>query len=1079
MLPVAEITSDVFLEILACLSLGAIARVLQVQKTWKDLVDANESNIYHNAAMLHRFISSVDATLEDAISGLDFDTSLLSIGGWKGFCKLRLQIEQNWAGSGFSKMRNAGAIGEGIRQRTAIPNSEYTISASFRSIAVADMHDTIWSLPEGYLHGLPYFTYDAGHLAFPRHIEGTIEVWCEPSSETAPFNPSPAQKIAEEACAGLYGPPAAGHFVPCYTLPSKGALVVATGCVRMLYPTLLSITPGEIHMWDLSKAQHLRSLHTTGNLDNHAMDHFIGIDMSKDHVLASDSKQIRLFSRHDGQFLFHFSGSTLLRPAPVAIQLLPPRHVLSPTRNGKSVLIRQVLFSRRTEWKHKRGDLRAVTISPCGTTLVATSSNRRVLLIHQLHRLVTGELPASETGVDIKIGQEYGALLFNTPLVTRDRVAIATHQGILVLTLDRSGSRRTGSVHLPMPTGLTFPVQLSASFLPLTSTFKLQNITLCATQLAFDGMASLRPTNRLSRYPRKRPNTVDREIDVTIAEDASVNEPNPLQSGDEDQSDQGQSNDSDSMPDLQSVSASSDSDSSDSDEESISAADEGRQNFDLFSASGAAEWGPFQNATLDFEGSGDHLLSDWSSDSEDSNSDAPPPLPLPPLAPPAAAGTAGNNILSLFANVVRLNRENRLLGVEGDIHRRQVSIDVIYGRVNDGIVAETDYESGLWYSANSELDGSIENDSKWKRIDVLDDLSKMTLDVIGQAGFDYHFNSLDPEDQKPNEIYQAFHKVFNSPQRARFNTLRSTPIPLLRFLPLAGGKTFNETRIKLFSLGSGLLRDGKAAINAAGGPEAVSRSRDLFSLVLRANMSPDIPEDHRMSDDEVIGQVPTFLVAGHATTRPVTAIAWALHELSINPIVQKKLREELLAVPTENPTLEELNALPYLDSVIRETLRVHSPVSHVGRIAAADDVLPLGTPCLDVQGRELTSLPIRRGQLIRVPIKDVNTDINLWGEDAAEFRPERWVKVPKAVEAIPAVWGNLLTFLAGAHNCIGFRFSLAEQKALLFVLIRAFEFERAVADGEIRQSGSALQSPIVISEGGKGQMPLMIKPYQV
>ncbi|KAJ6452451.1 hypothetical protein C8R45DRAFT_1040679 [Mycena sanguinolenta] len=267
--------------------------------------------------------------------------------------------------------------------------------------------------------------------------------------------------------------------------------------------------------------------------------------------------------------------------------------------------------------------------------------------------MLAGDLPASETGIDIKIGQEYGGLLFNPPVVTRDRVAIATHQGILVLTLDRSGSRRTGSVCLPMPTGLTSPVQLSASFLPLTSTFKLQNITLGGTRLAFDGAATMRPTNELSRYPRKRP--VNRIVDVTMVEDASVSEADTPQSDDEDQD---QSNDSDSMPNLQSVSASSDSDNSDSDEESICTADEDN------STSDAAEWGHSQNSAssaLDLEGSGDHLLSDWSSDSEDSDTDAPPflpPLPLPPLAPPAAAATAGNHILSLFANIVRLNREN-------------------------------------------------------------------------------------------------------------------------------------------------------------------------------------------------------------------------------------------------------------------------------------------------------------------------------------------------------------------------------------------------------------------------------------
>ncbi|KAF8170987.1 cytochrome P450, partial [Mycena galopus ATCC 62051] len=295
--------------------------------------------------------------------------------------------------------------------------------------------------------------------------------------------------------------------------------------------------------------------------------------------------------------------------------------------------------------------------------------------------------------------------------------------------------------------------------------------------------------------------------------------------------------------------------------------------------------------------------------------------------------------------------------------------------------------------------------------------------------------------------------------------------------PPPSRKTFKRARDTLFALGNRMLLDGKAAITAAGGPKAVSGSRDLFSLVLRANMSAEIPDEHRMSDNEVIGQIPTFLLAGHSTTS--SAISWALHELSVNPSVQTKLREELFTLPTDNPTLEELNSLPYLETVIRETLRLHSPVSFVSRIAVADDVLPLGTPSFDIHGKELKTLPIRKGQLVRVPIADVNIDIALWGEDSTKFRPERWAQIPKAAEAIPAVWGNMLTFLAGPRNCIGFRFSLAEQKALLFVLVRAFEFETAVAAGDIRRAGSAIQAPSVYSEREKGnQMPLLIKAYQ-
>jgi cytochrome P450 len=49
--------------------------------------------------------------------------------------------------------------------------------------------------------------------------------------------------------------------------------------------------------------------------------------------------------------------------------------------------------------------------------------------------------------------------------------------------------------------------------------------------------------------------------------------------------------------------------------------------------------------------------------------------------------------------------------------------------------------------------------------------------------------------------------------------------------------------------------------------------------------------------------------------------------------------------------MEELSALPYLDAVVRETLRVHSPVPSTIRVAMEDDVIPLNTPFVDKNGK--------------------------------------------------------------------------------------------------------------------------------
>jgi cytochrome P450 len=77
----------------------------------------------------------------------------------------------------------------------------------------------------------------------------------------------------------------------------------------------------------------------------------------------------------------------------------------------------------------------------------------------------------------------------------------------------------------------------------------------------------------------------------------------------------------------------------------------------------------------------------------------------------------------------------------------------------------------------------------------------------------------------------------------------------------------------------------------------------------------------------------------------------------VNTAAQTKLREELLTMSTDNPTMDELNCLPYLEHVVRETMRVHAPVMFTQRKAMKDDVLPLSKPYIDKEGRAHDSLP--------------------------------------------------------------------------------------------------------------------------
>lgn len=92
-------------------------------------------------------------------------------------------------------------------------------------------------------------------------------------------------------------------------------------------------------------------------------------------------------------------------------------------------------------------------------------------------------------------------------------------------------------------------------------------------------------------------------------------------------------------------------------------------------------------------------------------------------------------------------------------------------------------------------------------------------------------------------------------------------------------------------------------------------------------------------------------------------------------------------------------------------------------------------------------------------IMAVNHSTEIWGADALEFNPDRFARISSdsdpekahIANQVPGVWGNLLTFLGGTRNCIGYRFALAEIKVILFVLMRSFTFENLPSKPEIEK----------------------------
>jgi cytochrome P450 len=123
----------------------------------------------------------------------------------------------------------------------------------------------------------------------------------------------------------------------------------------------------------------------------------------------------------------------------------------------------------------------------------------------------------------------------------------------------------------------------------------------------------------------------------------------------------------------------------------------------------------------------------------------------------------------------------------------------------------------------------------------------------------------------------------------------------------------------------------------------------------------------------------------------------------MNPRLQEQLRAEISS--PGDPSLDELNKYPVLNSVILETLRLHpailenhhqvrlssSQFGQCSRLSKAAETInvPLSAP---IPGCAASHLVIPKGTVLLIPVNVLQTDPEIWGDDAHLFRPERWIE---------------------------------------------------------------------------------------
>ncbi|KAG1882722.1 cytochrome P450, partial [Suillus subluteus] len=414
-----------------------------------------------------------------------------------------------------------------------------------------------------------------------------------------------------------------------------------------------------------------------------------------------------------------------------------------------------------------------------------------------------------------------------------------------------------------------------------------------------------------------------------------------------------------------------------------------------------------------------------------------------------------------------------LLWSEGEAHRRQrKALTPAFSNAAIRKLTSVFYDSA--YKAKGAWDTAIESSKDgYAVIEVQNWMNHISLDTIGIAGFSHDFGSLDGKQASVTEVFDTFGNNRKGSAVNHIFFLLASAFPIMMKIPTKRTNLMKKLSVAMAEISNDLLIRNRREkdINVSERDE----EKSIIGLLIK---SEGQDAELRMSKEEVMAQMKGLLVAGYETTS--ISLTWALIELSRHPDVQTRLREELLAFGAD-PTYDQLKAnLPYLDAVVHEILRLHPPVGEFTRLAAADDVIPLSEPVRTESGEVTDNICIAKGTLITIPGAAINRSSAIWGPDAKEFKPDRWLTEDGISGKAKEVQGHrhLLTFVDGPRTCLGKDFAIAEFKTVLLVLVKNFVFEmRDGPDTPVEIARGLLPRPRVVGEDGIG-VPLRVRRYE-
>jgi cytochrome P450/NADPH-cytochrome P450 reductase len=301
---------------------------------------------------------------------------------------------------------------------------------------------------------------------------------------------------------------------------------------------------------------------------------------------------------------------------------------------------------------------------------------------------------------------------------------------------------------------------------------------------------------------------------------------------------------------------------------------------------------------------------------------------------------------------------------------------------------------------------------KWERlngdeeIDVVHDMTALTLDTIGLCGFDYRFNSFYRRDYHPfvASLVRSLETIM---------MIRGLPMENLwmqrRRRDLAADVAFMNKMVDEI-----VAERRKSA-------EDAQDKKDMLGAMMTG---VDRVTGEQLDDVNIRYQINTFLIAGHETTSGL--LSCAIYALLKHPEVLKKAYEEVDRVlgPDINakPTYQQVTQLTYITQILKEALRLWPPAPAYGISPLSDET---------IGGK----YKLKKNTFITVLVLALHRDPSVWGPNPDAFDPENFNREAEAARPLNAwkPFGN------GQRACIGRGFAMHEAALALGMILQRFK----------------------------------------